>query len=133
MEYTVNTTHMFQQVVETLISALNDKGFTVRRSFDLQSALEGQAERVANRQAERGANYCILAVEPASTPHSSPGSRILVIYQYQEQPSVSLLRAVAPLPRRPAAEATSSCLESALVDLLLEKGWWSMKDVQTDL
>ena len=133
MEYTVNTTHTFQQVVETLISALNDKGFTVRRSFDLQSALEGQADRVANRQVERGANYCILAVEPASTAYSSQGSRIVVIYQHQEQPIVSLLRTVSPLPRRPAAEATLPCLESALVDLLLEKGWWSMEDVQTGL
>ena len=133
MEYTVNTTHTFQQVVETLISALNDKGFTVRRSFDLQSALEGQADRIANRRPEQGANYCILAVEPSSTPHSSQGSRIVMIYQHREQPIVSLLRAAAPLPRRPAADATLPCLESALVDLLLEKGWWSMEDIQTGL
>jgi len=37
------------------------------------------------------------------------------------------------LPRRLAADATLPCLESTLVDLLLEKGWWSMEDVQAGL
>jgi hypothetical protein len=133
MEYAIKTRETFQQVVETLISALEDRGFAVQRSFDLHSALEGQAESVASRQVDQGANYCILAVEPASMPHPSQGNRILVIYQHKDQPILSLLRAVATLPRHPATEAISPCLESALVDLLLEKGWWSMEDIQTAL
>jgi hypothetical protein len=133
MEYTIKTRETFQQVVEALISALEDRGFAVQRSFDLHSALDRQAGSAASRQVDQGANYCILAVEPASTRHPSQGNRILVIYQHKEQPILSLLRAVVPLPRRPAAETISPPLESALVDLLLDKGWWSMEDIQTAL
>ena len=130
MEYTIRTRETFQQVVEALISALEDRGFAVQRSFDLHSALARQAESAESRQVDQGANYCIRAVELASIRRPSQGNRILVIYQHKEQPILSLLRSVATLPRHPATEAVSPPLESALVDLLLEKGWWSMEDIQ---
>ena len=63
VEYIIQTGQTFQQVLKTLVSALEDKGFTVRQSFDLQSALWDQAERETGGQTDQGANYCVLMVE----------------------------------------------------------------------
>ena len=123
MEYTIRTRQTFQQVVETLVSALQDRGFTVRRSFDLQSALWDRTGQEAN--------YCILMVKPASTHEPGQRTRSLAIYQREGQPILNLLRNVALASRCQAFEGTTCPLESALVDLLIEQGWWAMEESQS--
>lgn len=118
MEYTIKTTQIFRQVIEALILALENKGFSVQRSFDLRSALWDQADQKVN--------YSILMVEAASTPEPGHESCVLAIYQREEQLILNLSRPCTFLPRHQATEAPLAPLETALVDLLIEKGWWSM-------
>jgi hypothetical protein len=121
VEYAIRTTQTFQQVIEALVSALEERGFTVRRSFDLQSALW--------EQADQGAHYCILMVKPASASDPDQRARILAIYKRKGRPILNLLRTVAPVSHH-QIEGVALPLESALVDLLVEKGWWSMEESQ---
>ncbi len=122
MEYAIRTTQTFQMVVETLVLALEEKGFTTRRSFDLQSALWARTDQEAN--------YCILMVKPASAPEPCQGTCILAIYQREGQPVLNLLCTVALASRYQTFQGMACSLESALVDLLIEQGWWSMEEGQ---
>jgi hypothetical protein len=123
VEYAISTAHTFQQIVEALILALEDRGFALRQSFDLQSAL--------GNQAEPGTNYCILMVKPACTSDSDQRTKILTIYQRKDQVILNLPLPSAAATKHQTAEPNAASLEAALVDLLVEQGWWSMEEVQT--
>jgi hypothetical protein len=120
MEYTISTTQTFQQVTKTLASYLEGEGFAVRRSFDLQSA-QGQ-------QTDQEANYCVLVVKPLHTPNPEQATAVLAIYRREQQVILNLPQPKAVLTERQTTGIGPTRLQSVLVELLIEQGWWSMED-----
>jgi len=120
MEYTISTTQTFPQVTEILASYLEGEGFAIRCSFDLQSA--------QGRQTDREANYCILMVKPRHTFDPEQATAVLSIYRREQQVILNLPQSKAVLTNRQTTGTGPTHLQSVLVELLIEQGWWSMED-----